>query len=191
MVVAIPQIVIAGLGNIPYPLTRHSVGHRIIDSLASRLGVAFVNDNAAKALTAHTTVAIGKYSVGLTLVKPKPLMNISGPSVVKIVRKTIRSPTSLILIHDSLSHKPLVVSPKFSGSANGHNGVKSVIAALGGVTAFHRLRIGIGEKQGDAADYVMGNLSAKELDHWAPKGDGSEAVWRAIEKIVQQVVEDG
>ena len=56
-------------------------------------------------------------------------MNISGPPVASALKASALLPSHLILIHDSLSHAPATVSPKTGGSANGHNGVRSVIAA--------------------------------------------------------------
>ena len=69
--------------------------------------------------------------------------------------------------------KPDAVSQKFGESANGHNGVRSVISVLG-TSDFHRLRIGIGENEGvDAAEYVLGgsritngNSGAQTVRDW-------------------------
>ena len=71
----------------------------------------------------------------------------SGPSVQKILRKTSHTLQSLVIICDSLLHKPDVVSQKFGGSANDCNGVKSAISALG-TPDLYRLRIGIGKNEG-------------------------------------------
>lgn len=110
-------------------------------------------------------------------------MNVSGPSVQKILRKSSHTPQSLVLIHDSLGHKLDVVSWRLGGSANGHNGVKSVISALG-TPEFHRLRIGIGRNEGvDAAEYVLQNLSNRERAFWAPYGQGLDIVLKTIERI--------
>ena len=111
------------------------------------------------------------------------LMNVSGPSVQKILRKTSHTPRSLVVIHDSLGHKPDVVSWRLGGSANGHNGVKSVISALG-TPDFHRLRIGIGKNEGiDAAEYVLQKLSNHERAFWGPYGQGLDIVLKNIERI--------
>ncbi|KDQ57395.1 hypothetical protein JAAARDRAFT_58018 [Jaapia argillacea MUCL 33604] len=186
MVVATPQILIAGLGNLPFPSTRHSVGHLIIDALASRLGITLVNDRSLGGYFGSSNVYFGVHSVKVSLFKPKALMNISGSQVASALSKTspTRSPTSLILIHDSLSHKPLTISPKLSGSANGHNGVKSVISALGNQQGFWRLRVGIGKNEGvDAAEYVLSKLSREEREFWG-RGEGVDLVWKEVEKIM-------
>ncbi|KZT22604.1 hypothetical protein NEOLEDRAFT_1137859 [Neolentinus lepideus HHB14362 ss-1] len=64
------------------------------------------------------------------------LMNICGPQVAAALHG---GSSTLIVIHDSLEHKPLTLSPKFGGSAGGHNGVRSIISALGNDSQFHRL----------------------------------------------------
>ena len=111
------------------------------------------------------------------------LMNVSGPSVQKILRKTSHTPQGLVIIHDSLGHKLDVVSWRLGGSANGHNGVKSVISALG-TPGFHRLRIGIGKNEGiDAADYVLQKLSNHERTFWGTYGQGLDLVLKNIERI--------
>ncbi|KAF9784406.1 peptidyl-tRNA hydrolase [Thelephora terrestris] len=178
-----PRLLLVGLGNFPLPATRHSVGHLIIDSLATRLGIplaydASVHGHHGKGQVTHPTTP---YEV--TLYKSKSLMNVSGPSVQKILRKSSHTPQSLVLIHDSLGHKLDVVSWRLGGSANGHNGVKSVISALG-TPDFHRLRIGIGRNEGiDAAEYVLQKLSNHERTFWAPYGQGLDTVLKDVERI--------
>jgi len=191
MVVAVPRILIVGLGNLPFPMTRHSIGHLILDSLASRLGIHFANDRALGGLSARTNVVIGENSVDVTLFKPKAFMNISGRPVATALRNSVGSPASMIVIHDSLSHKPNTISPKSGGSANGHNGVKSIIAALGGEMNFHRFRIGIGRDGSDAAEYVLGKLSPGERIFWGQDGKGTDLIWNELEKTVQRVIRDG
>lgn len=111
-------------------------------------------------------------------------MNISGRPVAALLRSTAGVPSNLAIIHDSLSHKPRTISPKFGGSANGHNGVRSVITALGGDTDFHRLRIGIGRNNADAADYVLSALPADERLFWSSQGDGVELAWKELSTII-------
>ncbi|KAI8992977.1 peptidyl-tRNA hydrolase [Trametes punicea] len=177
------HFLVAGLGNITHPVTRHSVGHYIIDALASRSCVRLSSDRLGYA--AQTNVQIGEDYVTLTLFKPKALMNISGRPVVQMLRETAVNPTNMIVIHDSLDHKPCTLSLKCGGSANGHNGVRSVIAALGGHLDFYRLRIGIG-RDGDPANYVLGPLSPQERQFWSSSGSGSDMVWRELLSIVEK-----
>jgi PTH1 family peptidyl-tRNA hydrolase len=118
------------------------------------------------------------------------LMNVSGRSIVQAYRQSLPNPNPspesppFIVLADSLSHRPQAVSPKLCGSANGHNGVKSIISAFGG-TGFYRLRLGIGTNKGDdhvdAADYVMAPLSRQEREWWT--GNGLDAVLKEIYEI--------
>ncbi|KAI9463724.1 peptidyl-tRNA hydrolase [Lactarius psammicola] len=80
----------------------------------------------------------------------------------------------------------LFLSPKFGGSANGHNGVRSLISALG-TKEFHRLRLGIGRPESDVADYVLTRLPNYERQFWAPDGPGLDLVWEHILKIALQI----
>lgn len=114
-------------------------------------------------------------------------MNISGHSVSNALRNTVKSADSMVVIHDSLSHKPERISYKLGGSANGHNGVKSVIAALGGNDDFHRLRIGIGRNDVDAAEYVLQKLSVHEREYWGEDGIGLELVLDEVKRIVDKM----
>lgn len=109
-------------------------------------------------------------------------MNISGPSVAATLHKTARSPTSLIVLADSLDHKPETLSVKHGGSPNGHNGIKSIISALGGELGFYRFRIGIGRDDSAPATYVMGNLSSHERQFWDDQG--LDLVLARIENVV-------
>jgi PTH1 family peptidyl-tRNA hydrolase len=113
-------------------------------------------------------------------------MNISGPPVSMTLRRTARVPSSLIVIHDSLEHKPAVLSPKFGGSANGHNGIRSLISALG-TKDFHRLRLGIGRPESDVADYVLARLPNFERQFWSPNGPGLDLLWEQIQRIALKV----
>ena len=179
----------------------HSVGHLVLDSLASRFGVSFASDSSVKGYKATKHNAFGHGDVTITLYKPselngwqavaltnpnahaEALMNISGPPVAAALKTLSIPPSHMIVVHDSLDHKPMKVSPKFGGSASGHNGVRSIIASLGGTKDFHRLRIGIGRDQSDPAAYVLGRLSAEERDFWL-HGEGVHAAWSALVKIM-------
>ncbi|KAL4242675.1 Peptidyl-tRNA hydrolase superfamily protein [Abortiporus biennis] len=153
------------------------IGHLALDALASRLGTQFSSNRALGGLVAQANVTIGENSVDLTLLKPKALMNISGPLVSKALKQTAKKPSSMIVIYDSLSHKPYALSPSFGTSAAGHNGIKSIITSLGGDLGFHRFRLGIGKNDRDAAEYVLSKLSQDEINYWGPNGKGSDVAY--------------
>lgn len=113
-------------------------------------------------------------------------MNLSGPPIVaKMQELNMRDQERLIVIQDSLDHEPLSLSVKKGGSANGHNGVKSTIAALGGKSNFWRLRAGIGRSAGDIPNYVLGRLSNHERTYW--REEGIDEVIAAIERIADKM----
>ncbi|KAI0266725.1 peptidyl-tRNA hydrolase [Gloeopeniophorella convolvens] len=176
------RLLVVGLGNLTHPLTRHSVGQLALDALAERLGAHLSPDRSTGGYYAEAKVDIHGRPFVIGLYKTKAAMNISGPPISVALRKTARVPSSLIVIHDSLEHKPTVLSPKFGGSANGHNGVRSIISALGSKD-FYRLRMGIGRAETDVADYVLSRLPNFERQFWAPDGPGLGRIWQQIESI--------
>ncbi|PPQ98777.1 hypothetical protein CVT24_003335 [Panaeolus cyanescens] len=181
-VYSLPRLFIAGLGNLPYPNTRHSIGQLVVDAVAERLGLRLRPTR--DGFISNGQVLIGDTNVDVTLYKTKALMNISGRPIVAALRQTNASPSSMIVLTDSLSHRVTSLSVKLGGSANGHNGVKSIISALGGDMAFYRFRLGIGRDQTDAADYVMQRLSSHERQFW--NDEGVDLVLKEIEKIAKK-----
>lgn len=114
------------------------------------------------------------------------LMNISGPSIAAVCRKTVKTPASMVVLSDSLAHNVETLSVRLGGSANGHNGLKSIIAALGNQSDFHRFRIGIGRTQLDAATYVLAKMPTHERQFWA-NGRGYDMVLEELEKVARKV----
>jgi PTH1 family peptidyl-tRNA hydrolase len=93
----------------------------------------------------------------------------------------------MIVIQDSLDHRMGNLSVKMGGSANGHNGVKSIISSLGGRVDFHRFRIGIGRDQTDPAQYVLQKMSSHERTYWGVDGEGIDLILREAEKISRKL----
>ncbi|KAI9318698.1 peptidyl-tRNA hydrolase, partial [Dichotomocladium elegans] len=139
----------AGLGNYNLPNTRHNAGMMILDHLAKLLELKWIQHKPWKAHIAQTTLTIPStgsketHEIHLTLLKPRLLMNVSGPSVARAVRDLSIPGTSVYVFQDDLQRDLGKVSLKSSGSANGHNGIKSVIQHLG-TDAFWRVRLGVG-----------------------------------------------
>ena len=113
-------------------------------------------------------------------------MNISGPSIAAAYRQSVKFPSSMIILTDSLSHRVEALSVKLGGSANGHNGVKSLISALGGEMGFYRFRLGIGRDESDAATYVMRQLSSHERRYWTD--EGLDLILKEIEKVALKML---
>ncbi|KAL1746406.1 peptidyl-tRNA hydrolase [Schizophyllum fasciatum] len=178
------QLFIAGLGNQTHPATRHSVGQLILNALAARVGIQM--DSCRNGFVGTGRMNVGDNVATISLYKTKFPMNLSGPPLVaKMQELSMRDPERLIVIQDSLDHEPLTLSVKKGGSANGHNGVKSTIAALGGKSNFWRIRAGIGRSGGDIPNYVLGRLSNHERTYW--RQEGLDEVIAAIERIAQKV----
>lgn len=159
--------IIVGLGNpgSQYDRTRHNVGFRVLDRLADSLGVK-VNRSRFKALTA--TAQIGGEKV--LLLKPQTYMNASGLSVEPAAAFYKVPAERILVIFDDVSLPVGKIRIRAEGSAGGHNGLKSLISALGKQT-FPRIKVGVGEKPHpdyDLADWVLGKFTAKEEKDLAP-----------------------
>jgi peptidyl-tRNA hydrolase, PTH1 family len=131
---------IVGLGNpgIEYQFTPHNLGFLTVDRLADELKVR-VKNRQCRALTAKAV--IGKEEV--VLAKPETFMNLSGMAVRELVEKLEISPEAdLIVIYDELDLPMGTIRVRERGSSAGHNGMKSIIGALG-TQEFLRVRIGI------------------------------------------------
>ena len=143
-----PALVV-GLGNpgIEYQFTPHNAGFLAIDRLAEQGGVT-VNNRRCRALTATTRIA-GR---DVVLAKPETFMNLSGISVQALVKEFDADATrDLIVIYDEVALSLGSLRIRERGSAGGHNGVRSVSAALGS-EEWVRIRIGIAPPGDEAAD---------------------------------------
>jgi len=131
---------IVGLGNpgIEYQFTPHNFGFLAVDRIADVLKVE-VSRRQCKALTAQTKIGSKK----VVLAKPETFMNLSGMAVRDLLeRYQLRSETDLIVIYDELDLLLGTIRIRERGSSAGHNGMKSIIGALG-TQEFLRIRLGI------------------------------------------------
>jgi peptidyl-tRNA hydrolase, PTH1 family len=158
--VAEPLLVV-GLGNPGprYETTRHNLGFLVADILADRLGSGFKVHKKSGAEVA--TGRLGGRSV--VLAKPRVFMNESGRQVGPLANFYSVAPADVIAIHDELDIDFGRIRLKLGGGEGGHNGLRSVAAALG-TKDFQRVRIGIGRPPGrkDPATYVLENFAAAE-----------------------------
>ncbi|HEU5352114.1 MAG TPA: aminoacyl-tRNA hydrolase [Terracidiphilus sp.] len=132
---------VVGLGNPgpEYVWTPHNAGFLAIDRIAGQEGVA-VQNRRSKATTATCRIA-GRQVV---LAKPETFMNLSGASVAALVKEFEADPREdLLVIYDELDLELGTFKIRERGSAAGHNGARSVTAALGS-QEWLRLRIGVG-----------------------------------------------
>jgi peptidyl-tRNA hydrolase, PTH1 family len=131
---------IVGLGNpgIEYQFTPHNLGFEVVDCLANEAGVE-VRNRQCHAVTARATIGAEQ----VLLAKPETYMNLSGMSVQELCGKyEIRPEADLIVIYDELDLPVGTIRIRERGSSAGHNGMKSIIAALG-TQEFLRVRLGI------------------------------------------------
>jgi PTH1 family peptidyl-tRNA hydrolase len=153
---------IVGLGNpgIEYQFTPHNIGFLGIDRLAEQCGV-MVDNRHCKALTARTR--IGNEEV--LLAKPETYMNLSGMSVLELARKYEIDPQKdLVVIYDELDLPLGSIRIRARGSSAGHNGMQSIIDALG-TQEVVRVRLGIAPDHPvkDGARYVLGQFKKSQL----------------------------
>jgi peptidyl-tRNA hydrolase, PTH1 family len=151
---------VVGLGNPgkKYENTRHNVGFATVDLLVDRHHVTW--ESAPRGIDALST----KWqSGGAVLAKPLTYMNLSGQAVVGLLQFYKIDVADLLVIVDEAQLETGRLRARPSGSAGGHNGLKSVIESLG-TEAFPRLRIGVGrgDARRDLADHVLGKIEAAE-----------------------------
>jgi PTH1 family peptidyl-tRNA hydrolase len=173
---------IVGLGNPDrrYRRTRHNVGWEVIDRTARRWGVTVdQEDGWARAGSAK----IGRHRI--LLVKPQTYVNRSGMAVADLQRRHRVKVEDLLVIVDDLDLPSGRLRLRIGGSHGGHNGLRSIIEALGS-DAFPRLRVGIGRPpEGvDPAEFVLTPFSDEEV------GVMEGALDRAVD-AVEAVVREG
>jgi len=131
---------IVGLGNpgIEYQFTPHNLGFLTIDRIASDRG-AEVRNRQCQALTGRTEIG----DEPVLLAKPETFMNLSGLSVRQLLDEYQLQPVSdLVVIYDELDLPMGTIRIRQRGSSAGHNGMESIIGALG-TQEFLRVRLGI------------------------------------------------
>ena len=154
---------IVGLGNpgIEYQFTPHNLGFLAIDRIAGNLGVE-VRNRQCRALTARTVIADHM----VLLAKPETFMNLSGLAVRELLREYEATPDAdLIVIQDELDFPLGTLRLHRRRSSAGHNGIESIIGALG-TEDFLRIRIGVApeRKVEDGAAYLLAPMKKKDLE---------------------------
>lgn len=173
---------VVGLGNPgrKYEDTRHNVGFRVLDALARRCGAVLRRSWLAPARTGRARLD----GVELLLVKPETYMNRSGWAVVRVMRRKGCGSQDLIVALDDVELKTGQIRIRKKGGAGGHNGLQSVIDALG-TEEFLRVRVGVGPRPAgrDLVEYVLEPFARHE------RPVISEAVERAAEAAASLVQE--
>lgn len=172
---------IVGLGNpgSRYRGTRHNVGWEVLERLARKHGIAIEEDTG--------WAEVGRGDIGphrVVVARPMTYVNASGMAVQDLKRRFRVKPSDLFLIVDDLDLPLGRLRLRQKGTAGGHNGLRSVIEALG-TDGFPRMRVGIGRPPGktDAADHVLARFSAEERQML------NDALDRAVEALEVAIVD--
>ena len=178
---------IVGLGNPgkEYENTRHNTGFKCLDLVSSKLGVS-VNRKAFNALIGKTNYK-GEQVI---LMKPQTYMNLSGQAVGRAARYYhLDAEKDILIVYDDLDLPAGTIRLRESGSAGGHNGLKSIIAHLG-TRQFCRIRVGIGnDKSRETRDYVLSGFNGEDNEKWQQAIEtGSEACIEFITDRFQNVM---
>ena len=171
----IPRLIV-GLGNPGNSDqdTRHNIGFMVMDVLATRLGTAF---QVEKRWESH----VAKFAGGF-LVKPQTYMNLSGRAVGSVGRFYKITPQETLVVFDDVDLPLGRLRLRASGSAAGHNGLKSLISTLG-TDQFPRVKVGIGTDSGrPAGDRLVGHVLGKFSEE--EKAAVAQAVDRAADAVM-------
>ncbi|HEY7462071.1 MAG TPA: aminoacyl-tRNA hydrolase [Gemmatimonadota bacterium] len=171
-----PRKLVVGLGNPgpEYEATRHNVGFRILDRVAADNRFP---DFHRKGLGLETVGRLNGDRVAL--LKPLTFMNLSGGLVARRLADLGLAPSELLVCYDELALPLGRLRLRPGGSGAGHNGVQSVIDALG-TQEFPRLRLGVAP-EGRFTDQVRFLLSPFRKAELAAVGEGVERAARAVE----------
>ena len=154
---------VVGLGNPgkEYVGTRHNVGFEVVEQLAAKLDCSLRKKLRFAAQVGEVTLDTGK----IMLATPQTFMNRSGAAVATLIKWTKAMPAEVLVIVDDADLPLGQLRLRLAGGSGGHNGLRSIIEALGGDEGFARLRIGIGRTSPVGADitgHVLGRFSAAE-----------------------------
>ncbi len=177
--------VILGLGNPgeEYADTYHNVGFRVVQRIAEQQG-ARIRERCGPALVSSKLVLAGQPAA---VVMPQTYMNKSGAVLIPVWERFESSAQQTIVVYDDLALPLGKLRVRQKGSAGGHNGIKSVISALGS-DEFLRVRIGIlpDREVGDVRDFVLSRVAKADrvlLDQT------EEIAMKAVETLIGDGIE--
>jgi PTH1 family peptidyl-tRNA hydrolase len=174
---------IVGLGNAGpgFAWTPHNLGFFVVDRLAESAGIR-VERPEAKSYLGFGTIA----GHDVVLAKPQTMMNLTGLAVRDMLRRFECHPSQLVIVYDDVALPWGSIRVRESGSAGGHNGLKSVIGAAG-TMVFPRVRLGVQPEYPieDLAEYVLRPMRKSDLESAA---DMIEKAAEAVEVILAEGV---
>lgn len=153
---------IVGLGNPgpEYEWTPHNMGFLAVDGIAERAGIRITRPEA------KSYVGRGKFGgEEIILAKPQTMMNLSGVAIRMLLEKYECDPAEMIVLTDDVDLPWGMLRIRERGSAGTHNGLKSIVSALG-TGEFIRVRLGIQPEKvwGDLRDYVLSKMGRAERE---------------------------
>ena len=154
---------VVGLGNPggQYQANRHNIGFRVLDAMAHRLQIRFDQ----RKFNGRFAAVRRPDGEPLYLLKPQTFVNDSGRSVGRAAHFYRVPPERLLVICDDIDLPFARIRIRAGGSSGGHNGLKSIIAALGNRQDFPRIRVGVGRPphvREVVIDHVLENFSKDE-----------------------------
>jgi peptidyl-tRNA hydrolase, PTH1 family len=153
---------IVGLGNpgTEYEWTPHNMGFLAVDGIAERAGIRITRPE-AKSYVGRGTFA----GEDVVLAKPQTMMNLSGVAVRMLLEKYECDPAEMIVLTDEVDLPWGMLRIRERGSGGTHNGLKSIVSALGS-GEFIRVRLGIKPEKiwGELRDYVLSKLSRADRE---------------------------
>ncbi|MBI4305314.1 MAG: aminoacyl-tRNA hydrolase [Chloroflexi bacterium] len=177
-----PDLIIVGLGNPgpEYRDTRHNAGVWCLEELARRAGARLTRLD-PRVSVAETFLA----GCPVVLAQPRTFMNNSGQAVGYLLKHYETDAGRVVVLVDDMDLLPGKIRIRAAGSAGGHNGLKSVIGAIG-TTGFARVRIGVGRpsSSGNEIGHVLAPLTPDE------RQQVRQAVSRAADSI-EAILRDG
>ena len=150
--------VVIGLGNPgkKYEKTRHNIGFIAVDNLRKKMNISDEREK-FQALVSEKNIDGEK----VIFLKPQTFMNLSGNSVIEIVNFYKLDPKKdIIVIYDDMDLSFGDIRIREKGSSGGNNGIKSIISHIG--EEFIRIKCGIGAKEKDAVEHVLGEFNQTE-----------------------------
>lgn len=177
-------LIVVGLGNPgpEYVDTRHNFGFRCIDRMADEHGVTLSRR--------HRSAIVGEGAIDghrIVLAKPRTFVNRSGEAVSYLLTRFKATPEKLLIIYDEMELPLGNVRLRPRGSAGGHNGIKSIVDALGSQD-FPRLRIGIGRPSGDS-DAIAYVLSVPRDEEQVAVDDSIELASKVVVTLLAEGID--
>ena len=155
--------IIVGLGNPgdKYKNTRHNIGFMVTEAFASKYNIDGKPNSKFNAIVGKGLVEDEE----VVIVQPLTYMNLSGQAVLKVLSWYKSDISDLVVVYDDISIDLGKIRFRPTGSAGGHNGIKSIISCCGGDN-FDRLKVGIGPSPGEHlwTSYVLEKFSEQETE---------------------------